>query len=178
MRGCVSSSVRFASVPRLGDFMAIGIREAGLDDMSKVRALFIEYQQWLNVDLCFQGFEEELAALPGCYAPPEGVIYLAVEDGEPIGCVAVRPRTSDEAELKRLYVRSAHRGRGGGKRLFDAAMTRAHEMDYSSIVLDTLPHMRAAKSLYAAYGFRKIPSYYNNPEEGAEYYRCEFADCR
>jgi len=158
--------------------MTVRIREAYQADMPIVRTLFIEYQQWLNVDLCFQGFEEELAALPGCYAPPKGVIYLAVEDGEPIGCVAVRPRTSGEAELKRLYVRSAKRGRGAGKRLFDAAMTRAHLMGYSSIVLDTLPHMRAAKSLYAAYGFRRIPPYYNNPEEGAEYYRCDFTDCR
>jgi len=157
--------------------MTIRIREANPDDMPKVRTLFVEYQQWLNVDLCFQGFEKELAALPGCYAPPKGVIYLAEKDGEPIGCVAVRPRTSNEGEIKRLYVRNANRGRGAGKRLFDAAMTQAHQLGYSSIVLDTLPHMRAAKALYAAYGFHKIQPYYHNPEEGAEYYRCVFTDC-
>ena len=154
---------------------SIQILEAVAADMSDVRALFVEYQKWLNVDLCFQGFGEELATLPGRYAPPKGVIYLAVADGEPIGCVAVRPRTSDEAELKRLYVRSPNRGRGAGKRLFDTAMTRVRQMGYSSIVLDTLPSMRIAKSLYTAYGFRNIPPYYHNPEEGAEYYRCDLA---
>jgi carbonic anhydrase len=148
------------------------IVEAVTKDMNAVRELFREYQQWLGVDLCFQGFEEELASLPGRYAPPKGAIFLAVDDSRAVGCVAIRPRIIGEAELKRLYVRPSHQGYGLGTRLFDAAMRKAKSIGYTSIVLDTLPNMQAAKSLYLAHGFKAIPAYYENPEPGAEYYRC------
>ncbi|MCB1859245.1 MAG: GNAT family N-acetyltransferase [Gammaproteobacteria bacterium] len=143
-------------------------------DIPAVRDLFREYQRWLGVDLCFQGFEQELAALPGCYAPPWGAIFLAVAKPEPVGCVAIRPRTSDEAELKRLYLRPAYWGGGMGKRLFRAAMSRAECIGYRSMVLDTLPSMSAAKALYMSHGFQEIPPYYHNPEPGAEFYRYHF----
>ena len=91
------------------------IREAGLQDMPTVRELFVEYQQAINVDLCFQNFEQELADLPGRYAPPEGALLLAVEGEVAVGCVGFRPRVDGEAELKRLYVRPSHRGRQVGR---------------------------------------------------------------
>jgi carbonic anhydrase len=150
------------------------IVEATENDMPTVRKLFREYQEWLGVDLCFQGFDEELATLPGSYAPPTGVIFIAIEDNEAVGCVGIRPRMDNEAELKRLYVRPGHQGRGIGKQLFHTAMTRAKRIGYTSIVLDTLPAMQTAKSLYVAYGFKEIPAYYGNPEEGVEYYRYVF----
>lgn len=150
------------------------LREAVEQDMPVVRDLFMEYQQWLGIDLCFQGFTEELATLPGGYAPPEGAIFLAHEESKVIGCVAIRPKTKNEAELKRLYVRPDHQGKGVGRRLFTAAMNRAKIMGYSSMVLDTLPSMAAAKSLYLGYGFEPIPAYYHNPAEGVEYYRYVF----
>lgn len=143
-------------------------------DMPTVRQLFRDYQKWLDIDLCFQGFEEELAMLPGAYAPPSGVILIARERGEILGCVGIRPRTGNEAELKRLYVRPTYQGRAIGKQLFHAAMSEARSIGYESIVLDTLPFMGAAKALYRAYGFEKIPAYYHNPEEGVEYYRYLF----
>ena len=151
------------------------IMEASEEDMLTVRELFREYQEWLGVDLCFQDFEPELATLPGRYAPPNGVIFLAVESDEVVGCVGVRPKAGDEAELKRLYVRPDHQGCGFGKQLFHAAMSKAQAIGYTSIVLDTLQPMRAAKSLYLAYGFKEIPAYYQNPEPGVEYYRYEFS---
>lgn len=150
------------------------IRLAATEDMATVRDLFVEYQQWLGVDLCFQGFAEELAALPGRYAPPKGAIYLARMADGIVGCVALRPSTDQEAELKRLYVREDRRGQGIGKLLFDHAMDKARQIGYSSIVLDTLPSMHTAKSLYLSYGFKPIPAYYANPEPGAEYYRYVF----
>ena len=150
------------------------IVEATEQDMPTVHALFREYQQWVDVDLCFQGFDKELGTLPGSYAAPSGVILLARDDAEAVGCVAVRRRVEDEAELKRLYVRSTHQRRGIGRELLQAAMWKAAAMGYASIVLDTLPTMRAAKLLYANYGFKEIPAYYENPEEGVQYFRRAF----
>lgn len=143
--------------------------------MLDVRNLFLEYQQWLGIDLCFQGFEEELATLPGAYAPPNGAIFIAIEDKDVVGCVGIRPRRESEAELKRLYVKPGHQGHSIGKRLFHTAMSKAKSIGYTSIVLDTLPGMQAARFLYLAYGFKEIPAYYGNPEEGAEYYRYVFS---
>ena len=135
-------------------------------DMLNVRKLFREYEEWLGVDLCFQGFETKLANLPGCYAPPNGVILIAIEDREIIGCVGIRPRVENEAELKRIYVQPSHQGRSIRKQLFQSAMLKAKENGYASEVLDTL---------HDAYGFKKIPAYYANPEEGVEYCRYVFS---
>ena len=151
------------------------IIEATDKDMPRVGKLFREYQQWLGIDLCFQGFEEELSTLPGGYAPPKGVILVAIENSRLVGCVGIRPRMEDEAELKRLYVQADHRGRSIGKLLFHSAMSKAEEIGYTSIVLDTLPAMQTARSLYLAYGFKKIPGYYDNPVEGVEYYKYVFS---
>jgi len=151
------------------------IREATDKDMPRVGKLFREYQQWLGIDLCFQGFEEELLSLPGSYAPPKGVILIAIENSKLVGCVGIRPRTRDEAELKRLYVQPDHRGHNIGKLLFHTAMSKAGEIGYTSIVLDTLPTMQTARSLYLAYGFKKIPGYYDNPVEGVGYYKYVFS---
>ena len=145
-------------------------------DMPAVRALFREYQASLGVDLCFLGFEQELATLPGDYAPPHGAIFLAVQGTVVAGCVGIRPREEVEAELKRLYVRPSHRGRGFGARLFRTAMSRARAIGYACVVLDTLPSMRVARSLYVDYGFHEVSAYDNNPAAGVRYYRFVFAD--
>ncbi len=150
------------------------IKETDEKDLSTVRNLFIEYQQSIGVDLCFQGFDEELETLPGKYSPPSGLILLAIEEGKAVGCVAVRPSQEHQAELKRLYVKPAFQGRGIGKQLFHRAMFEAKAMGYASVVLDTLPMMKKARALYIDYGFLQIPAYYNNPQSGAEYYRYVF----
>ena len=150
------------------------IIEADYADLVKVAELFREYQQLIGVDLCFQGFEEELASLPGKYAPPAGAIFTAIDRGELIGCVAIRPIDQQQAELKRLYVKPAWHGQGVGKQLFESAMSRAQSSGYDSIVLDTLESMRSARGLYQAYGFREIEGYYHNPDPTAKFYRYDF----
>jgi ribosomal protein S18 acetylase RimI-like enzyme len=146
---------------------------ATIQEMPSVKALFVEYQNWLGVDLCFQNFDRELAELPGCYAPPQGVIVVAKVEQNIIGCCALRPRTNTEAELKRLYVKPKFRGIGSGRALFENVMARAYQIGYRSVVLDTLPTMPVARKLYTDYGFKRIDAYYHNPNSGAEYYRCE-----
>jgi putative acetyltransferase len=147
--------------------------------LEAARAIFREYADTLQVDLCFQRFEEELARLPGEYAPPGGVLLLALVDGEVAGCGAVRPlHDSDYAnacEMKRLYVRRAFRKFGLGRLLAQALMDRAAEAGYSAMLLDTLDDMEAARGLYASLGFEEIPPYYYNPIPGAHYLKAELA---
>ncbi len=142
-----------------------------------VRELFREYAASLGVDLCFQSFEEELASLPGDYAPPSGELLLAWVDGALAGCCALRPlHASDHtnaAEMKRLYVRKAFRGFGLGRRLAEAVLDAAHRGGYSSVLLDTLDDMEAARALYEDLGFKSIPPYYHNPLPGAHYLKVD-----
>lgn len=142
---------------------------AGTADLAAAHELFLEYATWLQEDLCFQGFEQELATLPGKYAPPDGRLFLACCDGKPIGCIALRRFNADSSELKRLYVQPDHRGHGVARALGAAAIEAARAIGYRRVVLDTLDRMTAARALYAAAGFREIPAYYPNPIPGAQY---------
>lgn len=142
---------------------------AGAADLEAARALFLEYAAWLQEDLCFQGFGEELATLPGKYAPPDGRLFLACRDGQPIGCVALRRFDAESGELKRLYVRPDHRGHGVARTLAAAAIEAACAIGFRRMVLDTLDRMTAARALYAAMGFHEIPAYYSNPIPGAQF---------
>src|SRR5207253_7003357 len=140
-------------------------------EIEAVRTLIREYAQSLGVELCFQNIEAELAGLPGEYAPPRGALYLAQIDGKPAGCVALRPLDTADypnaAEMKRLYVRDHYRGSGLGRELAQAALDAALEAGYSSVLLDTLDDMEAARGLYEELGFHEIPPYYHNPIPGA-----------
>jgi putative acetyltransferase len=146
-------------------------------DLDQVRAIFREYAEGLGVDLCFQGFEDELRSLPGDYASPRGALFLARVDGEVAGCCALRPLdTSDypnAAEMKRLYVRKAFRGFGLGRQLAEAALDAARQAGYACVLLDTLDDMEAARALYEDLGFEEIPPYYHNPVAGAHYLKAE-----
>ena len=142
---------------------------AGAADLAAARALFLKYAAWLEEDLCFQGFEEELATLPGKYAPPDGRLFLACREGKPIGCVALRRFDADSGELKRLYVQPDHRGHGVARALCAAAIEAAREIGYHRVVLDTLDRMTAARKLYAAAGFREISAYYASPIAGTQF---------
>ena len=140
------------------------------DDILIARSLFKEYADSIGVDLWFQGFAEELEGLPGKYSPPKGGLFVAFVDGNPAGCVAIRPLESGSiAELKRLYVRPAARGRQLGLTLTRKAIARAREAEYRVIRLDTLPSMTDAQRLYRSLGFREIPPYTFNPVPGAVY---------
>jgi ribosomal protein S18 acetylase RimI-like enzyme len=138
-----------------------------VDEVLMVRCLFEEYAASLGIDLCFQSFEQELAGLPGSYAPPEGRLLLAREDGQTAGCIALRPLEPGICEMKRLYVRPAFRAHGIGRVLVDRIVQEARQVGYRLMRLDTLPSMAAALALYRRLGFREIAPYYENPVEGA-----------
>ena len=138
-------------------------------DLPRIRELFREYADGLGIDLCFQGFEEELATLPGKYAPPRGRLLLAWEGARAVGCVALRPLDGDRCEMKRLYVQPAARGGQLGRRLAQRICEEAHAAGYRRICLDTLPSMSAAQRVYATLGFEPIEPYVFNPIDGARF---------
>jgi putative acetyltransferase len=141
--------------------------------IAATREIFREYAQSLDVDLCFQNFEAELAGLPGDYAPPSGCLTLAFVDSALAGCGALRPMAEGDypnaCEMKRLFVRPAFRRFGLGRILVQALLDEAQRAGYSDVLLDTLDDMEAARGLYSSLGFEEIPPYYYNPIPGAHY---------
>jgi putative acetyltransferase len=139
-------------------------------DLEAVRALFREYERWVDAPRCFAGFEHELADLPGDYEPPGGLLLLAIEEGVPAGCAALRRLGDGAAEMKRLYVREEFRGRGLGRRLAEAVIAAARASGRARLCLDSLPKMRAALALYAALGFAPRGPYAREPTPGALFF--------
>ncbi|WAS90867.1 GNAT family N-acetyltransferase [Nannocystis punicea] len=137
--------------------------------VEQARALFLEYQASLDVDLCFQGFADELARLPGSYAPPSGRLLLCTVHAVPQGCVALQALPPADCEMKRLYVRSRQRGLGLGQRLVARVLAEARGLGYRRMFLDTLPSMARAIAMYEALGFKDVPPYRHNPVPGARY---------
>lgn len=166
-------------------------------ELEATRAIFREYAGSLNVDLSFQNFEEELAQLPGDYAEPRGALLLALVEKPPSGnasemapiaradgrmahvaaCCALRPLDATDypnaAEMKRLYVRPGFRGMGLGRQLAEAVLDAARTAGYTSVLLDTLDDMEAARALYEELGFEEVPPYYHNPIAGSHYLKVD-----
>jgi GNAT superfamily N-acetyltransferase len=145
--------------------------------LDATREIFREYAAQLGIDLCFQGFEAELAALPGDYAPPAGGLMLAFVDGELAGCGAFRPLAdvdyANACEMKRLYVRRAFRRFGLGRLLAQSLIDLATQAGHSAMLLDTLDDMESARGLYETLGFVEVPPYYYNPIPGAHYLKVD-----
>ncbi len=133
--------------------------------LETVRGLFREYEQAIGIDLCFQGFEDELAGLPGRYAPPTGGLWLLKVEGRFEGCIALRMLDESTCEMKRLYVRPSLHGRGFGNLLARHAVERARMLGYRRMVLDTLESMVSARALYCKLGFRETGPYTSNPHK-------------
>lgn len=135
--------------------------------LDEIRALFREYAASLPFSLDFQGFEAELAALPGVYTPPRGRLLLAENGGRAAGCIAHKPLEPGICEMKRLYVRPESRGRNIGRKLAELLIAEARTAGYKAMRLDTIADMKAAMALYESLGFRRIEAYYANPIAGA-----------
>jgi ribosomal protein S18 acetylase RimI-like enzyme len=142
------------------------IKSPGAENVTVVRELFRLYGAWVETDLSFQNFGDELENLPGDYAPPEGCLFVAYYDDDPAGCVALRKSENGICEMKRLYVVSNFQGKGIGKSLIDRVIEEAKNLGYAKMRLDTLPQMASAQKLYRRLGFKEIGPYRYNPVEG------------
>jgi len=127
------------------------------------KELFLEYADELSVDLCFQGFTEEVESLPGKYCPPRGVLFVVTDESAPIACGAFRELDESTCELKRIYVRQPVRGKGIGREITVSLMKCAKDAGYHRVRLDTLRQLTGAIRLYESLGFIQIPPYSPNP---------------
>jgi len=146
------------------------IQAASPAQLTQVRDLFLDYAKSLGFSLCFQNFDQELATLPGHYAPPKGRLLLAEYDGQFAGCAALRELEEDICEMKRLYLRPEFRGKGLGRAIAEHLIAEARQIGYTRMRLDTVePVMQDAVAMYRRLGFREIPPYCKNPIAGALY---------
>lgn len=147
-------------------------------DLQATVELIYEYVKWLDLDISFQNFDAEIAEMPGKYKPPTGELFLARgDDGNAIGCVALRPLASQICEMKRLWVRNAAKGLGVGKALVAAAIKVGKQLGYQKIRLDTLPKMAAALGLYKSFGFVEIEPYYQTPLPSTHFLELDLTRC-
>ena len=154
--------------PVVKDFVLLQAVTAA--QIAQARELFLEYAESLGFSLCFQNFDQELAGLPGDYAPPGGRLLLAELSGELAGCVALHKFDDDICEMKRLYLRPKFRGKGLGRILAEAIIAEARKIGYQSMRLDTVgPVMPDAAAMYLKLGFREIAPYRTNPMPGTLY---------
>ncbi len=149
------------------------IRAQAPGEIEEVRRLFREYENFLGVDLCFQSFEEELAGLPGKYAPPDGALLMAIDGQKVAGCVALRRLAAGVCEMKRLFVRPEYRGQGLGRMLAERIIDEAEQLGYPLMWLDSLARLKEAMGLYESLGFKRRKPYYHNPLPGVVYLELE-----
>jgi putative acetyltransferase len=140
------------------------------EQVAQARELFREYLAWLEINLCFQNFEKEVAELPGEYVPPGGRLLLVYHNGALAGCIALRKLGERVCEMKRLFLRPQFRGQGLGRSVVISIIHEAKQIGYQRMRLDTLPpKMNTAIALYESLGFKRIDPYYENPVPGATF---------
>ncbi len=152
------------------------MRASNAAQLTDAAALFCEYAASLPFSLDFQGFDAEVAGLPGRYAEPRGVILVAYAtdavgaaagasaSGMPVGCIALRQVIDEQTcEMKRMYVRPSYRGAGLGRRLAVGLIEFARGAGYRRMVLDTEPDFAAAVRLYRSLGFMDTFRYNDDP---------------
>jgi putative acetyltransferase len=172
MQNPVERALGSTSVPRVPTVVKgfVLSQTESPSQIAQARELFLEYEKALGISLCFQGFEQELAGLPGGYAPPSGRLLLGVYEGAIAGCVALHALEPAIGEMKRLYLRPTFRGKGLGQAMVDAIVKEARTIGYRRLRLDTIePLMKSAVAMYRRMGFREIAPYCANPVEGALY---------
>ncbi|WP_417518923.1 GNAT family N-acetyltransferase [Minwuia sp.] len=153
----------------------IRVRDAvSPEDVNAARRLFLAYSESLDVDLCFQGFDDEMARFPGEYQPPTGALLIAEAGDQVVGTVGLRPAPDHQAEMKRLYLTDAARGLGLGRALTEAVIDRARALGYRGVVLDTLSSMTAAQEIYRKRGFREYTPAQDGGHPDLLYFRLTF----
>lgn len=135
------------------------------EELEIIKELFKEYEQYLNTDLCFQSFKEELQSLPECYSSPDGGLWLAYDNNKPVGCVALKRQDTIASEMKRLFVKPEYHGNGIGKKLIEATIRESKELGYELLRLDALPKSEKAIKVYRSLGFTPIVPYYQTNQE-------------
>jgi putative acetyltransferase len=138
--------------------------------VEQAKALIQEYAESLEFDLKFQDFDKEMSGFPEQYASPRGCLYIAMDENQPVGCVALRELGDGICEMKRLYVIPDYRGRNIGRLLAETVIQAAGKLGYDRMRLDTIPSMKQANVLYKVLGFKKIASYRFNPIDGATFF--------
>jgi GNAT superfamily N-acetyltransferase len=149
------------------------IEAKSTNHFNNARKIFIEYQNCIGIDLCFQDFQTELKELPGKYAAPHGCIILVYAARKCIGCVALRPIDREICEMKRLFVMKEYHGQRIGTELVKRIMQKAIDIGYRKMRLDTLESMKPAMHIYTGIGFKEITSYYHNPLKNVKYFEYE-----
>jgi putative acetyltransferase len=142
-------------------------------EYNAAKALFIEYAKWLNIDLCFQNFNKELAEIEIMYNEKDGGIVLCVDDDKYIGCSAIRKIDDTTCELKRMWVQPSYQGKKIGEALLNECIAIAKKLNYKQIRLDTLSRLQPAIHLYKKYGFVETTAYYNNPNANVVYMKID-----
>jgi putative acetyltransferase len=144
-----------------------------LEELEEVRNIFIEYSEFLQVDLCFQNFEKELQTLHKVYSPPQGCIILAKQNDVTVGCIALKQIDEGVCEMKRLYVRPVARGKGLGRKLVEELISFARKSSYANMKLDTVSKLKEAISLYRSFGFVETSPYVYNPLSDVLYFELQ-----
>lgn len=142
-------------------------------NFESAKQLILEYATWLGFDLSFQNFDKEMDTLKVTYGHPDGGVFIAILNNNPVGVAGIKRFNETDCELKRMFIRENGRGFGIGKLLLAECIKLAENLNYHAIKLDTLTSMKSAIKIYADFGFNEIPAYRFNPNKDARYFELQ-----